>query len=223
MATATLKPTPNNLKQRLAALGLEFAKADDGTEFVIRGVEVEFVRRTEPDDWLEQWIAKQEAGSSVVAESPTRYADIKARLAALNCELLEDDTDGGASYYVLDKAKGKLVSVGATLDYTYEWVEETEKERAAEVELVEAGTAGDDEAEKPVDPEFALRSFLEDEFFPNVIAIADALSDDGTTVAPKSSRQLAHMVFLQTLRAREIYDAWDAARIRGKAAPGGAA
>ena len=29
-------------------------------------------------------------------------ADLKDRLAAFNCELLEDETEGGASFYVLD-------------------------------------------------------------------------------------------------------------------------
>lgn len=61
--------------------------------------------------------------------SDTRLADLKARMAALGCELLEDETEGADKYYVLDKRLGKLVSVGQSLDDTYDWVELQEKDR----------------------------------------------------------------------------------------------
>jgi len=60
----------------------------------------------------------------------TRYADLKARLAKLNCELLEDSSDDAARYYVRDLTRGKLVSVSQSLDDTYTWIEEEEAERA---------------------------------------------------------------------------------------------
>jgi len=55
-----------------------------------------------------------------------RHADLKARLVALNCELHEDETESVDRFYVLDKNIGRLVSVGATIQATYDWCAEEE-------------------------------------------------------------------------------------------------
>ena len=54
------------------------------------------------------------------------HADLKARLAALNCELHEDESEGSDRFYVLDKSISKLVSVGATIEDTRVWCAEEE-------------------------------------------------------------------------------------------------
>jgi hypothetical protein len=49
-----------------------------------------------------------------------RFSALKARLAAINCELLEDDSDDANRYYVFDKVIGKLVSIGQDIETTYD-------------------------------------------------------------------------------------------------------
>ncbi len=74
----------------------------------------------------------------------TRYTDLKARVAALNCELLQDQTDDDVDdhYYVLDKAIGKLVSVCASLKDTYNWLEVEEEERQRKARAIAAIVEG---------------------------------------------------------------------------------
>ena len=62
----------------------------------------------------------------------TRYADLKARLAVLNCELLEDQSsdDHDDHYYILDRRIGKLVSICTSLDDSFDWLEAEEQKRS---------------------------------------------------------------------------------------------
>lgn len=76
----------------------------------------------------------------------TRFPDLKTRLAALDCELLEDDSEIAERYYILDRRVGKLVSVGQSIEDTYDWCDD---QAAEEADAVRAAIAGDAEADTP--------------------------------------------------------------------------
>jgi hypothetical protein len=63
------------------------------------------------------------------ATNDTRFTDLKARLAALDCELLVEEGDHPERYVILDKTKGLIVSNGATIEDQYEYAGIIEKER----------------------------------------------------------------------------------------------
>jgi hypothetical protein len=72
-----------------------------------------------------------------------RFSDLKARLAALGAEMLEDDSDDESRYYVLDRNANKLVSIGQPISEIYTWVESTEAENAARDRGDDAETVAD--------------------------------------------------------------------------------
>jgi hypothetical protein len=53
----------------------------------------------------------------------SKFSDLRARLAALNCELLEEEGSHAERYVIFSKTKGLIVSNGATIQDQYDWAE----------------------------------------------------------------------------------------------------
>ncbi len=122
-------------------------KSTDIRARVLRGIDKGTpYAATEREEIADRVIEELGAASDpeLVRGAAPRLKDLKDRLQRLRCELLEDETEGDDRYYVLDKNVGKLVSGGQTLNDTYDWLEEKERER-------DAPARGSTEASMPAD------------------------------------------------------------------------
>lgn len=141
-----------------------------------------------------------------------RFADLKSRLAALNCELFEDESgDDGVDdhYYVLDKTKGKLVSVCASMDDTYDWLEAREKERATPAPTPTDSLADDN----PIRAFLLATKWLDGSCFcandegqrghELVSAIASSLDKDDEPTLPLTKDQCADILEFLTSRQEQ--------------------
>jgi len=73
------------------------------------------------------------------SQDNTRFFDLRARLAAINCELLEEEGTHAERYVIFDKAKGLIISCGSTIEDQYDWLGLEEKARAAGADNVLRG------------------------------------------------------------------------------------
>lgn len=105
------------------------------------------------------------------ATTSTPTTDLKARLAALGCELLEENGTHAERYNVFDTAKRKLVSVGQPLEEVAAWIEVEEAERSG-------AAAVDDETPIERARDEAQRATYEIRF---LLDAARKLADDDAT------------------------------------------